>query len=458
MDESNSSRQAEAPDSLAGPGVCVPTAQRGMAAPSRVVRGVAASYVNIGVGVVCNLVLIPLYVKYLGRVEYGLWIAVSGLVAYLGLLNLGITQTTANLCAEAVATSSTGRARQVLATGFWSYVRVAAIALGGLALAGPLVPWHLIFKGTAANVGAPTLVVLACAATFLVELPFTLFDGCLRNLGRIEQQQVVATLQNVARLGLAFVFLWAGGRLLGLVLLLSAANLATGWLNYRLLARALPGATLSPQLSDATLRREMKGPSAYFLVLQAGGALAFGSDAVIISVVLGANEVAPYSIAQRLAFMAAGAIAAISANFAPGFIEANARGDRQALRKLYRKATAISAGLGTIAAAGLLIAGPAFIRLWVGPANFVGTVPFVAIIALLFIQMVLSPADALLVSTGNHRAYAVAAAWEAVLGIGLAVVLGLHMGVAGVAIAKLAARILGAGPVMVLQAHRLVAR
>jgi O-antigen/teichoic acid export membrane protein len=429
-----------------------------MAQPSRIASGVAASYANIGAGILCNLALIPLYVRHLGRGEYGLWIAVSGVVAYLGLLNLGITQTTANLCADAVSRGSSHRAIRILATGFWSYVRVAALALLALAVAGPLVPWHLFFKGSSDLRVTAAPVVIACAATFLVELPFSLFGACLRTLGRIERQQAVAIAQNVARLAVAFAFLSAGGTLIGLVVLLSAVNLLTGVGNLRLVGRELPGVTLAPAASDKLLRREMTGPSAYFLLLQASGAVAFGADTFIIAALLGTSEVAPYGIAQRLAFMAIGAVAAIGANFAPGFIVANARGDRGALRTLFARATAISVGLGTLIAGGLLLLGPAFIRLWVGPANFVGTTPFVAIVSLLFLQMVLSPADALLVATCNHRAYAVAGAWEAVLGITLAVVLGLHMGVAGVAIAKLAARIFGAGPVMVVQSYRLVAR
>lgn len=433
-------------------------ASTGLAHPSRIVRGVAASYLNIAVGILCNLALVPLCLGHLGRMEYGLWIAVSGLVGYMWVLNLGIAQTTANLCAEAVAHASPQRAIRVVATGFWSYVRVAAFALVGLASVGPFVPWRMLFKGTADLRVSATLVVITCAAAFLVELPFTLFAACLRNLGKIEQQQFVAVAQNVARLIVAFVLLSAGGKLFGLLVLLSGVNILTGLCNFRLMGRQLPGLAMAPRLFDRDLQRGMKTPSAYFLLLQASGAVAFGADVVVIAAILGTSEVVPYGIAQRLAFVATTAVAAISVNFTPGFIAANTRGDRHELRRLFVRATAISALLGSVIGGGLLVVGPTFIRLWVGPSNYVGTVPFVAIVGLLFLQMVLAPADALLVATWNHRAYAVAAAWEAVLGVVLAVVLGMHMGVAGVAIAKVAARIFGAGPLMVLKSYQVVSR
>src|SRR5436190_847788 len=86
---------------------------------SRITAGVVASYANTGVGMVTNFVAIPIYLKYLGREDYGLWMTISGVVLYLGFLNFGITQSTENHFGAAVVRKNEKEQNEVLSTGFW---------------------------------------------------------------------------------------------------------------------------------------------------------------------------------------------------------------------------------------------------------------------------------------------------------------------------------------------------
>src|SRR5262245_23641395 len=91
---------------------------------SRITAGVVASYANTAAGMATNFIAIPIYLKYLGRAEYGLWMTISGVVLYLGLLNLGITQATENHFGAAVVRRNTTEQNRVLATGFWWYLTI----------------------------------------------------------------------------------------------------------------------------------------------------------------------------------------------------------------------------------------------------------------------------------------------------------------------------------------------
>jgi O-antigen/teichoic acid export membrane protein len=62
----------------------------------------------------------------------------------------------------------------------------------------------------------------------------------------------------------------------------------------------------------------------------------------------------------------------------------------------------------------------------------------------------------LLILTGNHRVYAIFAFWEAVLNLGLSISLAPILGVGGVALGTLIARLLGSGPVMLLQSLKVI--
>jgi O-antigen/teichoic acid export membrane protein len=423
--------------------------QRAGLGRSKIARGIIASYLNSAVGVICNLVLIPVYLASLGRDEYGLWMVVSGLVAYLSLLNLGIVQTTSVRFATAVARGELDHASRLLATGLWTYAKLAAIALVCLIVVGPWLPWGVFVKGAPALEQRATMVLLTAAAGFLVELPLGVFGACLRSIGRIDRQQGVAALQNVARVVIAVAFLRAGGTLVALIILLSMVNVICCLLQYGCLKHELPGLKASRVLWDADAAREMRSPSRYYFLLQIAGAIAFGSDTVIISSVVATSLVAPYVIAQKLVGSALGVVSTVSLNFAPAFLEAHARRDLRALRMRFRQAMGISVVVGAVTGIGLLFAGPGFIRWWVGPGNFVGSLAFLAVVGLMFVQMMLIPCDQLLVSTARHKEYALAAAWEAIIGLAGALAVGPLWGVVGIAWVRLAARVVGAGPVMI---------
>jgi O-antigen/teichoic acid export membrane protein len=374
---------------------------------------------------------------------------VSGLVAYLSLLNLGIVQTTAVRFATAVARGDRDQASRFLATGFWSYVKLASAALVCLIAIGPWLPWVLFVKGPPALQHRVTTVLMAAAAGFLVELPLGVFGACLRAIGRVDRQQGVGVLQNVARVVAAVLVLRAGGELPILIALLATVNVLSCALQYACLRREIPGLNVSPRRWDITSAREMSSPSRYYFVLQIAGAVTFGSDTVIISSLLGTNLVAPYAIAQRLVSVGLAVVSTISANFAPSFLDAYARADVGTLRARFGRSTRVSVLIGVAMSGALLAAGPAFIRLWVGPNNFVGYPPFLGIVGLMLVQMVLLPCDQLLVSTARHKEYALAAAWEAAVSLGGSLIVAPLWGVAGVAWVRLIGRLIGAGPVMI---------
>jgi O-antigen/teichoic acid export membrane protein len=423
---------------------------------SRVGIGVLASYANTGTSFLCNFLVVPIYLKYLGRDDYGLWITVSGLVAYLALLNLGIAQTTANHLGEAVARNDKERQSHILSTGFWFFTAVALTAELAAVLGAPWLPWHLLVKGQTQLSDTAKLVLIILPTTFLLELPLTLFSACLRNIGKIHLQQAMAALQSVAKVVVSFLYLSSGGGLTGLILALSATNILCYLGTYALLRKHLPGLSVGLRYFDRMLCRQMVVPSFFFLVLQLSGAIAFGTDAVVISARLGVEQVAPYAVAQRGVFQIVALISAISTNFGPLFLEAYSRRAASELRRLFKRAMLLSVGIGSLASVALLVAGPILIRLWIGKENYVGFFPYAMLVAWCFFQMVLYPCDSLLILTGNHRVYAIFAFWEAVLNLGLSISLAPILGVGGVALGTLIARLLGSGPVMLLQSLKVI--
>ena len=95
----------------------------------RIFSGTVASYLHTTVSLLSNLVLVPMYLLYFSKEEYGLWLVVLSVVSYLGFSNLGITQSVANYVASTNAKNDYDGIKSIVATGFWLYMSIIILLM-----------------------------------------------------------------------------------------------------------------------------------------------------------------------------------------------------------------------------------------------------------------------------------------------------------------------------------------
>ena len=82
--------------------------------------GLAAKIITVSV----SLVMVPLSVHYLGKEQYGLWVAVSSLVAMLGFMDGGAGNAVINLVAHSDGAKD-NRLSKIVSTAFFSLLALA---------------------------------------------------------------------------------------------------------------------------------------------------------------------------------------------------------------------------------------------------------------------------------------------------------------------------------------------
>jgi O-antigen/teichoic acid export membrane protein len=416
---------------------------------------VAATYLNTAVTALSSLIVIPIYLHLLGRERFGVWVAVTGFVGYLGMVNLGLEQAVANRFAEAMGRRDVRRASRVLASGFWSYVKVVVVCLVVCVFVIPAVPWHVVIKTGGAVRGQIPFLVAISAGTFLVDLPLGVFSTSLVTSGWIHLQQLAAIAQTVLRALVGSLYLLAGGGLTGFFLILGLITLASDSVLWLVLRRKT-SASARPLHRDRAEARSLRSPSFYFLVLQVSSTILFGSDVLIIAWAFGARSVAPYAIAVGLITLSSGTVASLTTNFGPRFLGSYSKRQAEGLFGDFSRSLLLSLCLGSLVLVGLFLEGRSFILLWVGSSAYVGNATFYLLAAIGGAQILLFPSDTLLIFTTQHRAYAISAVWEAVVRVGLALVLLRPWGIAGIAVAGLIGRFVGCGPTVLARTGSLL--
>ncbi|HVU36587.1 MAG TPA: lipopolysaccharide biosynthesis protein [Opitutaceae bacterium] len=335
-----------------------------------------------GVGIGCQLLLVPVTLHALGPEAFGLWMTLTGFGAMIMFADFGLGQGAQNTLATAFARDDGTEARKLWETSLLLLGAVGLLLFGVVCLAERAVDPATLFnlRDPAVQVESRQAVI---AAGFLFCVNFPL--GLAQRLAYARQR---GWMHNVAQ---------AVGSVIGLVATLVAVRL--GW--------SLPGIIVAAQgplvLANAGLIlvqmrqlgwtdlrwprfqrravRELFGIGIYFGIQQLQLTLSMALPPIVISTWVGAAAVTPFNLAQRLFNLFAVVQNAFMLPLWPAYSDAGARGDFNWIRRAMRRSLGATL-IGTVLpmAVGAAVARPV-LGAWVGSMR---AVPGPALVWLLF--------------------------------------------------------------------------
>ncbi len=309
---------------------------------------------------------VPLALNYLGPERYGLWMAASSLVLVFGVFaDGGVIYSLITASAVANARGGAAAVREIIGSAWAILVPIAgAMILGTVALV-PLVPWQRVFGLSDAGLAREAthvvqVVIIGLALSFLVNVALKVRTG-LQEIAAVRAWEGAVALAALPAL------------LLVIQLKTSMAWLVAAIVGAPLLVKALASVLffrdrpqMRPGREDIGFRhaRYILGAGSVFFIIQLSQAVAIQSDQVLIANLIGIEEVAAYSVMQRLF-----SIPYILANFVfaaqwPGFSDAAARGDLAWIRRSFLRVLAVSLAAAVILTLGLALMHRPLLLIW----------------------------------------------------------------------------------------------
>ncbi|HVJ09363.1 MAG TPA: oligosaccharide flippase family protein [Acidisarcina sp.] len=334
----------------------------------RAILTTAASVFSRVITAATTLITVPLTLRYLGTERYGLWMAISSVIAVLGFSDLGISNGLYNGIAKAHGEDNHELARQYVSSAFFFLTAIAMIIGLAFAIAYPFVSWSGFFRvhspEAVAEAGPAVAAFIGC---FLLGIPTSI-------IGRIQagyQEGFAGSLWGSAGgiIGLLSVLLviHVHGSLMLLVLALAGAPMLAVLVQSIFVFRARPWllpswSYVTPDVSKGLLHAGMA-----FFLLQVAVAVSYSSDNIVLARILGPEAVTQYSIPFRLFNQVSMLCSMLMSPLWPAYGEALARQDIAWIRKTLRRSLvtslAISVPLGLV----LVVFGTKILHLWVGP-------------------------------------------------------------------------------------------
>ena len=402
--------------------------------PRALVTFFATSLAARGVGVVCQLLQVPLVIAVLGPEAFGFWMTLTGLTSLVQFADLGLGVGAQNRLAEQLARDEFPAARALLGSVFVCLAGIGLVLAAGLTLLVPRIDFTALFHlhDTTAIAQAPGAALAVCWV-FCAGFPL----GLAQRLAFARQQGWMFNVAQAAGSVVALALVawgahahWSlaglvgaaqGAMLFGNAVLLAVQLGQLGWTNPR-------GFTFRPALV-----RGLLGLGAFLSVQQVLSTVMFSLPAVIISARLGAAAVTPYNLVQRLFNLFALVQNAFLLPLWPAWSQARARGEFAWMRSALRHAvwaTALGCVLPMVLVAGFA---PPIIRWWVGDH---GVQPAAALIWLLCVWNMLTffqqPYLFLLVAVSEVRRTTVYSLISAAASTALMYALARPLGVNGV--------------------------
>ena len=329
-----------------------------------------ASAAARGVSILSVLISIPVTLKYLGVERFSVWMTITSLTALLAFADFGLGNGLMNAVARCHANGDN--------EGLRSYTSAALVALGGLALllivasllASPFVPWAALLavdprQLPAAELARVMKIFVICLAvgipvTVVQKVQLALQLGYLASLWQLAAS-ATGLLSLLAAVALRAPLTWLVAASLGTPSLVLAVSGVIFWTRQR------PAERPALMLAKWNHGLELARWGMLFFVIQVAGAMAFGSDTLIIAHLLGPHAVAQYSVASRLI----DGLVMVSAVFLtplwPAYADAYARGESLWIKKTL--VSSLSATVAATAAMAALLVGLSrpLTLVWVGP-------------------------------------------------------------------------------------------
>lgn len=335
----------------------------------RLRRNVLYSLLIKGGSIASSLVLVPITLDYLTDVAYGIWMAISNILVWFMVFDVGLGNGMRNFMAQAIALSDWSAARRYLATTLVLLTGIA-VAMGAVTVA--VLP-HIDLAGllsvtTMDNTELRDVIMVAALLTFVnfvvknvgvvyMALQKYAVNDLLVFIGHLLSLLVIAVLKTCTDGSLLYVML---AFCLAPVLTFIVAG---GWLfgRYKELRCSIRDVDLSQT-------RKLMGKSLSFFAIQITSCLViYGSANVFISHFCGPQAVTPYTIAYRYFNILTTGFTILIAPLWSAYTEAQAKDDWLWIGRSYRRSLWMLA-LCSLGGVGMLALSPWMYNLWVGSA------------------------------------------------------------------------------------------
>lgn len=326
------------------------------------------SFFSQGVGLVVtgvvSVILTPILVHDLGSFYYGLWILVTSLLDYYGLLDMGIGYTLQRFVGRYHGAGDRKGLNETLSTATLAMTAIGLILLGASVILAFTLPQF--FKVAGANRLIFRDLVLLIGISIAVVFPARVLSAYVCGLQRFDIFNIGVITSAVLRAVFFVVVLDWGLGVIGIAKVSVGIAFYGLAINYGMARWADRNLSIRWRLASWARLRELGHFSVYVFVGRIGDQLRFYTDSIVIARVLSVALTTPFDIVTRLTRYYNLAFYPVSGPLMTAMSSIEGQGHTQLLNQVFLKVSKLTCLIALLGGALLILHGRAVLRLWVG--------------------------------------------------------------------------------------------
>lgn len=332
------------------------------------IRNIIGSLFIKGGSVLASLLLVPLTINYVDAAQYGIWLALSSIIAWFSFFDIGLGNGLKNKLAEALATGKVDLARKYVSTTYALLIIIVSFFVILFVFVNKYITWssllNLPFDMEMEISRLVLLIIIFFSFQFVLQTIVVILTAhqnvsmasLLGFLGNLISLLIIAVLIRTTKgslynLGIAFS--------IAPLLVYTVASIYYFKNNFK---------TISPSWShvDFSYSRELMGLGLKFFIIQIAAIILYQSTNLLLVKMYGPEEVTSYNVSYKYFGIINMLFSIIMAPFWVAFSDAFHKKDIQWIRNTVNKLIRLWTGVTALGLIMLLVSEPA-INLWVGP-------------------------------------------------------------------------------------------
>ncbi len=396
----------------------------------------------MALAIVQGVILVPLYLHYLGSESYGWWLAISSIIAFAGLADLGLTSIVTQRIAVVIANKNHQEFGELLGSLILLQFAIS-ILIAGIAI--PVILYLPSWIGV--NHGLINTYQVALFIS-LIDLVLTLLVGTTGSILFGAQRPLAHMLGSligaIVGIILTIILMQGGMGLLAIPLGALARSVTTLPFNCIALSGVIKANLLNTNIvinRDHTVL--MVKSSLWLAPAKFCETVVSQIDSVIVLKLMSPHDVTTMSITRKAIDIAIQGTCRISTSLLSGIAHLRGCGEHTKTEKVIRRLIVVSITTTCALLIPIIILNEEFIRLWTKPELYGGqtTVLLFAIYALS--KIIRTACGNAIIAAGDTRSYSQAILLEATCQVIIGVLLCPLMGVNGIAIASILGSLFG---------------
>ena len=333
-----------------------------------VVHTIGAAFFSRSIMMIAPIVTIPITIRYLGEVRFGLWMTITSIMSMMLFADLGIGNGVLTEIGKLKGSDDLVGMRKVISTAYFVLGSSSLVALGVFWTIAQFIPWgRLVNAKDAATSADARIVGLVCISCFLLTIPLSLISKIQLGLQQGFVNEIWMSVSSLATMMMTLVAVYWKAPLGVLVLSVALTPLVFLLLNsITFFRRKERQGFVSRSMVDREMARTLLHIGGQFFLLSILTTITLNFDNLITAHLLGLEKVAVLEITAKPMKMALMLLTLLCLPFWPANGEALARGEFEWVRRITQKMVLLCFGATLIATFVLLFFGSLLYRLWIG--------------------------------------------------------------------------------------------